>query len=144
VDGVGGQGEQVHRVPVEGALLVEAGQQEEVLDQAAHAGRLVLDPPHQAVELGRVARPVHVGQHHVQHDQVGPVPPHRPQRLQPAGGRGHLEPGQAQAGREQLEDVGLVLDHQQPGLRPRLAHARHSPCSATRRCHPGLGSLATA
>ena len=57
VDGVGGQGEQVHRVPVEGALLVEAGQQEEVLDQQAHAGRLVLDPPHQAVELGRVARP---------------------------------------------------------------------------------------
>ena len=31
------------------------------------------------------------------------------------GGR-HLEAGEAQAGRQQLDDVGLVVDHQQPGL----------------------------
>jgi hypothetical protein len=72
---------------------------------------------------------VQVGQHHVQDDQVGAVALGGGERLQPAGGGGHLEPGQAQAGRQQLKDVGLVLDHQQQGLRLRLAHARHSPLS---------------
>src|SRR5829696_2201901 len=36
VDGLGGQGEQVHRVVAQRALLVEAGQQQEVLDQQPH------------------------------------------------------------------------------------------------------------
>jgi hypothetical protein len=72
---------------------------------------------------------VQVGQHHVQDHQVGSVALHGLEGLQPAGGGGHLEPGQAQAGREQLEDVGLVLHHQQPGLRLRLAHTSHSPLS---------------
>jgi hypothetical protein len=39
------------------------------------------------------------------------------QRLEAAGGAGDLEPGEAQARREEFQDVRLVLDHQQPGLR---------------------------
>jgi hypothetical protein len=31
------------------------------------------------------------------------------------GGRGDVEPGVAQRGREQLTDVGLVLDDEEPG-----------------------------
>jgi hypothetical protein len=65
VDGVGGQGEQVHRVALERSLLVEAGQQQQVLDQQAHPGRLVLDATHQAVQLAWLAGsplPVQLGE----------------------------------------------------------------------------------
>ena len=38
------------------------------------------------------------------------------ERLGAGRGRGHVEPGVAQGGREQLADVGLVLDDEQAGL----------------------------
>ena len=85
VDGLGGQGEQVHRLPVERALLVEPGQQQEVLDQQPHPGRLVLDPPHQAVQLGRVARPALPV-------QLGEAPDGGQGRAQLVAGVGHEAP----------------------------------------------------
>jgi len=44
--GVGGHGHQVDRPPFQGAALVEAGQEQQVLDEEAHAGGLVLDAAH--------------------------------------------------------------------------------------------------
>src|SRR6266540_7312276 len=54
------------------------------------------------------------------------------QRLEAAGRRGDLEAGVAQARREQLQDVGLVLDHQEPRLRLPL------PVRRGRRTHRDL------
>src|SRR6266511_5169896 len=51
VDRLGGQRQQVDRAPVERSLLVEAGQEEQVLHQQPHPRRLVLDAAHQPVEL---------------------------------------------------------------------------------------------
>ena len=59
---------------------------------------------------------VQVRHHHVEHDQVGAERVGQGERLLAVGGRGDLEAGEAQAGREQLEDVGLVVDDEQPGL----------------------------
>jgi hypothetical protein len=56
---------QVHRPALDRAPLVEAGEQQEVLHQQAHPHRLLLDPAHQPVELGRLARgalPVELGE----------------------------------------------------------------------------------
>ena len=52
VDGSGGELEQVDRLAFERALLVEPGQQQQVLDQQPHPGRLVLDPAHRPVDVG--------------------------------------------------------------------------------------------
>ena len=55
---VGGQGGKVDRFQGQGPALVEAGQQQQVLDQAAHAGALLADAAHDVVELVRVDRPL--------------------------------------------------------------------------------------
>ena len=47
---VGGDREQVDRLLLERALLVEPGEQQQVLDEQAHPGGLVLDPPHHPVQ----------------------------------------------------------------------------------------------
>ena len=65
VDGVGGEREQVDGPPGQRALLVEPGQQQQVVDEDAHPRRLVLDPPDQPVELVRrdvAALPVVLGE----------------------------------------------------------------------------------
>ena len=49
---VGGQREQVHRPAVQRALLVQPGQQQQVLDQHAHPGSFLLQPPHDPVQVG--------------------------------------------------------------------------------------------
>jgi len=61
------------------------------------------------------SKPVHVGQHHVEHDQVGPVP------LAPgplgAGRRGdHVEPGVPEGRREKLKDVSARLTRRAAAL----------------------------
>jgi len=57
---------------------------------------------------------VHVREHHIEHDEVGTVPLSGLDCLA-AGCRGdHLEAGITQAGGQQLQDVGLILDDQQP------------------------------
>ena len=59
---------------------------------------------------------VHVGQHHVEHHQVGALAGDGGQRVG-AGGRGDdLEADEPQGGGEQLPDVGFVVDDQQAGL----------------------------
>ncbi len=109
------------------------------LFQAEGLGHVVVAAEGQAADLvlGRVARgqehhrdpgaaaaqppddieAVHVGQHHIEHDEVGAVPL-RGLYCLAAGRRGdHLETGVAQAGGQQLQDVGLILNDQQPGIR---------------------------
>jgi hypothetical protein len=73
---------------------------------------------------------VQVGQHHVQHDEVGTVALDGLESLQPPVAVATSNPGQAQAGRQQLQDVGLVLDDKEPGLGLGIAHARHSDRSS--------------
>ena len=58
VHGLGGDAGQVHRPPVQRAVLVQPGQQQQVLDQQPHPGRLLLDAadqPEQLVPAGRLA-----------------------------------------------------------------------------------------
>ena len=59
---------------------------------------------------------VHVGQHHVEHDEVGLVSPASLRASAPSGGGVHLEAGEAQGGRQQLADVRLVVDDEEPCL----------------------------
>ena len=48
-------------------------------------------------------------------------------RFRPGGGGDHLEPGITQAGGQQLKDVRLVFDDEQPGIRslPRIGQRVH-------------------
>ena len=50
---VGGQREQVDRLPGQRPLLVEPGQQQQVLDEQAHPGRFLLYPLHDPVQVVR-------------------------------------------------------------------------------------------
>jgi hypothetical protein len=147
----GGAGPAQHG-PDAGDHLLEAERLGDVVVAAdGQAGDLVLggvlggQEQHRGAGVARAQPPGHVeavqvGQHHVEHDQVGAVALHGRQRLQAAGGRRHLEPGQAQAGRQQLEDVGLVLDDKEPGLRLGLAHGRHSDRCSLRPAGAFLGA----
>jgi hypothetical protein len=49
VHGVAGDRQQIDRFPLQGALCIQAGQQQEVLHQQPHPSGLALDPPHQAL-----------------------------------------------------------------------------------------------
>src|SRR6266511_1394455 len=123
-----------HR-PDAGEHLLEAERLGDVVVAAdRQPGHLVLGgvPRRQEQHRGsRAARPepaghveaVQVGQHHVEDDQVRAVSLGGLQGLEAARGGCDLEAGEPQAGRQQLQDVGLVLDHQQPGLRL-LTHGR--------------------
>ena len=62
------------------------------------------------------AEAVQARHHHVEHQQVGAERVGQREGLLPVGRRGHLEARVAQAGREQLADVGLVVHDEQPGL----------------------------
>ena len=48
---VGGQREQVDRLPGQRPLLIEPGQQQQVLDEQAHPGRFLLHPLHEPVQV---------------------------------------------------------------------------------------------
>jgi hypothetical protein len=112
------------------------------LFQAERLGHVVVAAEGQAADLvlGRVAggkehhgdlraaaaqpaddvKAVHVGQHDVEHDEIGPVPLRGLHRLVSRRRGDHLETRVPQAGRQQFQDVRLVLDHEQPriGLPP--------------------------
>ena len=59
---------------------------------------------------------VHVGEHDVEDAEVGLVVAGDLERLGAARGGGDVEPGVAQGRREELTDVGLVLDDEESGL----------------------------
>jgi hypothetical protein len=65
---------------------------------------------------------VSVGEHDVEHDQVGREIANRRERLRPVSCRAHLEALVAQGDRNELDDVPLVVDNQNPGLRGINAH----------------------
>jgi hypothetical protein len=65
------------------------------------------------------AESVQAGHHHVEDQQVRTERLGEGKRLLAVGGRGHLEARVAQARGEQLADVRLVVDHEQPCLRRR-------------------------
>ncbi len=52
-----GEGGQVDRLPLERLLLVEPGQEEEVLDERTHPRALLLDAPHRPIQLLGVLDP---------------------------------------------------------------------------------------
>jgi hypothetical protein len=64
-------------------------------------------------QLAKHVEAVHVGQHHVEKHQVRTVAAGGVDRIHPGGRRRHREARVAQAGGEQLDDVRLVVDHQQ-------------------------------
>ena len=66
--------------------------------------------------------PVHAGQPEVEDDGVGDALVHRPQRARPVLRGAHGEPREPQAALERRPHVGVVVDHQQVGVR--LAHGR--------------------
>ena len=92
-----------------------------------HAGAAAPQPPDD-IEA------VHVREHDVKHDEVGPVPLRGLHGLGTRRGGDDVESGVPQAGGEQFQDVRLVLDDEQPGIRsqPFIAgqhlHAQY--------CHP--------
>jgi hypothetical protein len=63
------------------------------------------------------AEPVQSRHHHVEDQQIGAEGLRERQRLLAVRGGGDLEPGVAQAGRQQLADVRLVVDDEEPRLR---------------------------
>ena len=78
-DGVGGDDGQVDRLALERPALVEAGQQQQVVDEDAHAGRLLLDPAHGHGQVGRtLGRPPA--------EQLGVAPDGGQRRAQLVGG----------------------------------------------------------
>jgi hypothetical protein len=71
-------------------------------------------------EATRDLEALHVGQHDVEHDQVRTVPLGGLHGLGARGRGDHVEARVPQAGRQQLQDVRLILDNKQPGVRPLL------------------------
>ena len=86
------------------------------------------DPGASAAQAPDDVEPVHVGQHHVEHDEVGAVALSGLYRLGSGGCRDDVETRVTQAGRQQLKDVRLVLDDEQPRIRslPRIGQRVHS------------------
>ena len=76
-------------------------------------GRAVPLGPQPSAHLGAVD----VGQHDVQEDQVVVAPLGQRHGIAPGGGGVDRETLEAQGGAEQVGDVGLVVDHQDPGQR---------------------------
>ena len=60
--------------------------------------------------------PVHVGEHHVEHHEVGLDLAREAQRGASVGGGVDLEAREPQGGRQQLADVRLVVDDEQTCL----------------------------
>ena len=73
---------------------------------------------------------VEVGQHHVEHDEVGPEGAHLLERLRSRGGHADLIALEGQRGREQLGDVRLVVDDQD-ARRRRLDRHVNAPSACT-------------
>ena len=69
-----------------------------------------------AAQPARDLEPVDVGHHHVEHEQVGLPVAGQGESLLAATGRAHVEAHELQAGREQVGDVVLVVDHEHAGL----------------------------
>ncbi len=124
MQGVRGEGAQVHRREVERALLVQPGEHQQVLDQGAHPDRLVLDPAHGApdvglggqgahpVQLGEAADPGQRGAQLVR--GVGDEPPHPALGLRP-GGEGGLDLRQhAVEGDGEPADLGVRREGRHP------------------------------
>jgi len=71
--------------------------------------------PHAA----RDGEAVHVREHDVEHHEIGLEVAHELPRAVAVGCRVHLEAGEAQGCGQQLADVRLVVDDDEPGLRGR-------------------------
>src|SRR6266540_2868363 len=80
---------------------------------------------------------VQVGQHHVEHHEIRALLAGQLHRLGTVGRGGHRETGEAQGGGEQLEDVRIVLHHEQSRLTLRRTGQRGTPglCPAVRYPH---------
>jgi hypothetical protein len=126
VDGVARDGGEVDRLDRERALLVHAGEQEQVLDEQAHPAALALDPLHQppdVVVTAHGALPVQLGEAADRGERgaqlvagVGDEPPHpvlRATRLglgRLLGAEGALDPGEHPVQRGgQSADLGAVV-----------------------------------
>ena len=107
-----------------GDVVVCAGREAAHLVLGRVAGRQEQDGYAVALtsQPGQHREPVEPGHHHVEDHQVGPERRGQRQRLLAAGRGGDLEAGEAQAGSQQLDDVRLVVDDQQP-CRPGVWHA---------------------
>src|SRR4051794_13099551 len=66
---------------------------------------------------------LHVGQHHVEHDEVGAERVHRRERARAGAGRLHVIAVEAQGHRDDVDDVRLVVDDQHT---VRGGHAAHT------------------
>ena len=69
---------------------------------------------------------VDVGQHHVEHHQVGPHRRRGRHRLAPAGADAGLEALVAERGAQQLRDARLVVDDQDAGIGRRSLSLLHT------------------
>lgn len=110
-----------------GDVVVPADRQALDLVVDAVAGRNEHDR-HMATGVSDLAgdgEAVHVRQHDVEDHEVGMLRGRLVQGVGTGGSGEHLEPGEPQRGREQLTDVGLVLDDQQGGFGVRCS--RHVP-----------------
>ncbi len=91
-------------------------------------GRPVAPGPQPPAHL----RAVDVGQHDVQQHQVVAAPLGQRHGVAPGGGGLHGEALEAKRGAEQVRDVRLVVDHEDPGQRAHLSmfsdHGTVQPC----------------
>src|SRR5205814_2513675 len=70
---------------------------------------------------------VQVGEHHVEHHEIGALLPGHLYRLGPVRRGAYRETGEAQGGGQQLEDIRIVLDHEQPRLTLRRTGQHGTP-----------------
>ena len=122
--------------PDPGDELLEAERLGDVVVTAAgEAANLVLGGVASGQEDDRHARPLraeplgdvealHVGQHHVEHHQVRFEAGDSGDRLPARAGRLDLEALVAQGHRDDLDDVGLVVDHQHAVALLRVGHGQ--------------------
>ena len=94
------------REPVDLVLGGVARRQEQHADLAA----VLADP---STDLPAVE----VREHHVEHEQIRIELARQLQRLPSGACRAYVEPDEAQAGGQEVSDVGLVVDDEQSGLR---------------------------
>lgn len=89
--------------------------------QEHHRDVEALRPP-----LPAQVEPVGIGQHHVGQHQVGPVGGDGERRLRAAAGGGDLETVKPQGHPDHVDDVRLVVYHQQPWRLPVPVHSHPS------------------
>ena len=129
-----------------------------VLDGVAGGQEEDGDPDPVGPEPAGDLEPVEVGQHHVEHDEVGRVLLGRGQRQAAVDRLGHLEPLVAEGGGDGVDDRRLVVDDQDAlaagglhgissgrlGVRTRRGVSWHQPASHRclhGRCDPAVSRL---